>query len=135
LFTLSSYLTSLALVEERRSGIWNRALTAGVKPCHFLLSHIVTGFLIMLLQTLEYIVYAIYVGPNSGQPAHLVLLSLLLLSTGLSGILYGLCVSAFTDSVIVAACFSLVLGFPFLSLSGKFKETNTLHILLKISFS
>lgn len=117
---ISSYLTSLALIDDRRSGIWNRTLTAGATPHQFLASHIVIGTGLMILQALEFIAYAVYVGNESHKWSFILLVSSLIILLGLSGMLYGLCISVLTDSTLVASCFSIVITYPFLSLSGEF---------------
>jgi ABC-2 type transporter len=109
----------MVLVEERRSGIWNRVITAGVKPQHFFFAHLFTGCCLMMLQCLEFIVYSYAVATNRANLSNMLLVSGLLLLTGVGGVLYGLTISAITDSVVVSSCFSLVLGFPFITLSGE----------------
>lgn len=117
---IASYLTSLALIEDRRSGIWNRTLTAGATPHQFLISHLVIGTCLMTLQALEFIAYAIYIGNDSHRWSFILLVSSLIFLLGFAGTLYGLCISVLTDSTLVATYFSIVITYPFLSLSGKF---------------
>jgi ABC-type polysaccharide/polyol phosphate export permease len=119
----------MVLMEERRSGIWNRVITAGVKPQHFFFAHFFTGSCLMLLQCLEFIVYSYAVTTNRDKLSNMLLVSALLLLTGIGGVLYGLTISAITDSVVVSSCFSLILGFPFVNLSGELRIS-----LAKIQF-
>jgi hypothetical protein len=118
------------MVEERRSGIWNRVITAGVKPQHFFFAHLFTGCCLMVLQCIEFIIYSNAVSTNSGKPDNMILVSCLLLLTGTAGVLYGLLISTITDSVVVASCLSLVLGFPWITLSG---EKSYFSLKVKIS--
>jgi hypothetical protein len=119
LFAMSSFITSLRLIEDRRSGIWNRTLSAGGSPLQFLISHMVCGSATMVVQAIEFIVYASFIG-NDGHTLKFILsVSLLIILLGFSGTLFGLCISVFTDSVLVATYISLMLTLPLLSLSGE----------------
>lgn len=121
LFAMSSFITSLRLIEDRRSGIWNRTLSAGGTPLQFLISHLVCGSATMIIQAVEFIIYASFVG-NDGHTLKFILsVSLLICLLGFSGTLFGLCISVFTDSVLVATYISLMLTLPLLSLSGEKK--------------
>lgn len=73
----------------------------------------------MLLQCLEFVIYSYVVATNSEQLDRAIVVIALLLLTGLGGVLYGLLISATTDNVVVASCFSLVLCFPWVTLAGK----------------
>lgn len=116
---ISSYLTSMALIEDRKSGIWNRALTAGAKPNHFLVSHLIIGSVLMIIQAAEFITYAFYVGNDTQRWSFIWLVSSLIILLGFCGTLYGLCISVLTDSNLVATYFSIIVTYPFLSLSGE----------------
>lgn len=124
---ISSYLTSMALIEDRKSGIWNRALTAGAKPNHFLVSHLIIGSLLMIIQAAEFITYAFYVGTDTHRWSFIWLVSSLIVMLGFCGTLYGLCISVLTDSNLVATYFSIIVTYPFLSLSGEFHNQNVLR--------
>lgn len=118
LFAMSSFITSMRLIEDRRSGIWNRTLSAGGTPVQFLISHMVCGSILMIIQATEFIVYAAFIGNDGHTLKFIVSVSMLILLLGFSGTLFGLCISVFTDSVLVATYISLMLTLPLLSLSG-----------------
>lgn len=109
----------MALIEDRRSGIWIRTLTAGATPCQFLISHLIVNTVLMTFQAIEFLIYAIYVGNNSYDWRFILIVSALLLLLGLAATLYGLCISVMTDSSLNATYFSILLTFPFTSLSGE----------------
>lgn len=108
----------MALIEDRRCGIWNRTLAAGAEPYQFVISHLVLGTAVMILQAIEFIIYMIYIGHNDNLK-FFVLVSALIFLLGFSGTLYGLCISVLTDSTLVATYFSILLTFPLISLGGE----------------
>lgn len=116
---LTSYLTSMALIDDRRCGIWHRSLMAGATPFQFFIAHLITGTGLMTLQAVEFTVYAIYIGNNSLRWEFIVPVASLIFFLGLAGCLYGLCISVLTDSTLAATYFSILATYPFLSLSGK----------------
>lgn len=116
-FSVASYLTSLALIEDRLGGVWNRFAVAGVKPYQFLISHLISGSCLMFLQALEFIIFAIYLSFEYSFN-FIMLISLLLILMGLCGVIYGLMISVLTDSTLVSSFASLLALYPFLCLSG-----------------
>lgn len=110
----------MALIEDRRCGIWDRTMAAGATPRQFATSHLITGSAIMILQAIEFICYGLYVGHNHSLGIILLLISLIIV-TGLAGVLYGLCISIGTDSSLVATYFSVLITFPLISVSGECK--------------
>lgn len=115
---MASYLTCMALIEDRRCGIWNRTMAAGATPRQFVISHLITGSSMMILQAVEFICYGIYVGHNNSLII-ILQMSLLIIAMGFSGVLYGLCVSIGTDSSLVATYFSIIIAFPLICISGE----------------
>lgn len=114
-----SYACSLSLIEDRRSGIWNRTLIAGATPYQFLISQLIFGSALMFIQAIEFIIYAMFVGNGEDSLSYFLVVSSLVFLIGISGTLFGLLISVITDSVLVATYLSLVLLFPLLSLGGK----------------
>lgn len=115
---LTSYLTSMALIDDRRCGIWNRSLMAGATPFQFFIAHLITGTALMSLQALEFIVYAVYISNNSLRATFIIPVAALIFLLGEAGCLYGLCISVLTDSTLAANYFSILATYPFLALSG-----------------
>lgn len=112
----------MVLIEDRKGGIYNRTLAAGCKPYQFLVSHLFLGSAIMMLQAIEFIGYAIYVGHDSASLRFIFLVSTLLILIGFSAILYGLCISVVTDSTLVATQCGVMATFPFFALSGELSK-------------
>lgn len=123
LFSVAVYLTSIAMIDDRRSGIWLRALTSGVSPHQFLLSHLIIGTGIMILQSIEFIIYTNLVGEDTGRLSCIVLIPLLIFLVGFSGILFGLCISVVTDSIIMATSCSTIAAYPFILVSGEYMSS------------
>ena len=119
---LTSYLTSMALIDDRRCGIWHRSLMAGATPFQFFIAHLITGGGLMTLQALEFIAYALYIGNNSYRWEFAVPTAGLIFFLGLAGCLYGLCISVLTDSTLAATYFSILATYPFLALSGELQK-------------
>lgn len=117
-FSFASYLTSLSLIEDRIGGVWNRFAVAGVKPHQFLLSHLFSGASLMILQALEFVVYAVYLSFDFSLN-FVLLVSMLLIMMGLAGVLFGLTLSVLTDNTLVASFASLLGIYPFVSMSGE----------------
>lgn len=121
--TFGSLILSMSIGSERVSGNWNRALSVGVKPKHFLLSHLLEGLFIVLLQTFEWFLYlVVFLLPNQSWNT-MVLTFVLLLLCGIYGATYGLLCSIAINSVMgsfVIAQFSI---FPAAYISGeKFQQ-------------
>lgn len=90
------------MIDERRGGFWGRAVVAGVKPSQFLVSHLIEGVSVMLLQFAELSVYIlVFLLPTLSWKATGILL-LLLLTIGFAGVIFGILVSLLSHEVSVA---------------------------------
>lgn len=106
------------MMEDRLGGVWNRFTVAGVKPNQFLISHLSFGSCLMLIQSIEFLGFALYIAFDINLN-YVVMVSLLLVLMGLTGVLYGLILSIITDNTLVSSIGSLLAMYPFLCLSGK----------------
>jgi ABC-type multidrug transport system permease subunit len=90
------------MIDERKSGVWSRAIVAGVKPSQFLVSHLIEGFVIMLVQFIELSVYILcfLLPPLTWKATGLLLL--IFLVTGIAGIVFGVLVSLLAHDVSVS---------------------------------
>ena len=52
-FLLAAILTATSMIDERATGIWSRAIVAGVTPSQFLISHLIEGVAVMMIQFVE----------------------------------------------------------------------------------
>jgi hypothetical protein len=101
-FVLAAIATSSSMIDERKSGVWSRAIVAGVKPSQFLVSHLIEGFVIMLVQFIELSVYILcfLLPPLTWKATGLLLL--IFLTTGIAGIVFGVLISLVAHDVSVA---------------------------------
>lgn len=72
----------------------------------------------MLIQSIEFLGFALYIAFDINLN-YVVMVSLLLVLMGLTGVLYGLILSIITDNTLVSSIGSLLAMYPFLCLSGK----------------
>ena len=87
------------MIQERVSGIRNRAIVAGVKNHQILISHLIEGFIIMFFQVIQTVFYFLtFLFPTLTWKST-VLFVLILFLTGIAGIVFGVFVSVINDSV------------------------------------
>lgn len=86
-------LTALSLVLERKDGLLERSLTAGVKSQEFLSSHIMTQCLVLVVQEAFMLAFTfgVFKIPSVGSLYYVVALTTL---QGIGGIMFGLLISA-----------------------------------------
>lgn len=121
-FTLASYITSISIITEKLDGTWNRTLVAGAKPYHFVLSHLIEGSIIMFIQFLEYVCYLlIFLSTNLTWNSGIIL-SIILLLIGMSGLVFGLLLSIVTHSVMASLMISQIFVYPVSFISGEFSK-------------
>lgn len=118
IFFLAMALTGEIFIVEKRDGLLDRSWIAGVLPSEVLLSHVVTQFLTLAGQsaiTLFFILYVFSI-PCQGPILWLTCLTLL---QGVSGMCYGLLISALFDDMAASMQFCIGSFYPSLLLSGK----------------
>lgn len=109
------------MTTERLSGTWNRSLVAGAKPVHFLLSHLVEGAMILMIQFIEYLIYLnFFLTPAPLTLNGTILLSTLLLLNGIAGLTFGLLLSIAMKTTMAAFAAAQFLVFPVTYVSGEF---------------
>ncbi|XP_057380008.1 ABC transporter G family member 20-like [Daphnia carinata] len=110
-------LTAGVFISERKEGLLDRSLVAGVQMTEILLAHLVNQFTVLLGQTaLVFLcMLTVFSIPCQG---NLVLAVFITLLQGLCGMSYGLLVSSLCDSEISAIHLSLGSFYPTLLLSG-----------------
>eukprot|EP00455_Lapot_gusevi_P020080 TRINITY_DN2134_c0_g1_i6.p1 TRINITY_DN2134_c0_g1~~TRINITY_DN2134_c0_g1_i6.p1 ORF type:complete len:387 (-),score=60.09 TRINITY_DN2134_c0_g1_i6:99-1259(-) len=116
-FAQSIGLTALAFVLEKKEGTLDRCWSSGVRPSEVMVSHVVTQFFILLVQIGLLLFFALYIFslPMNGNLGIVLLLTMLL---GMSGMLYGLVISAICNKEQEAIQMSLGSFFPVMLLSG-----------------
>lgn len=86
---------------------------------HFFWAHFLEGLVIMMLQFLEYLCYTIFFLQTTLTLNSSVLLSLLLLFTGLTGLTFGLLLSVVMETVMQAYMVAQFFIYPTSFISGE----------------
>lgn len=115
---MASYVTATSMIEERVGGIWARTLVAGGSPLHFLLSHMLEGLLILLIQFIEFAIYTVFVFSSSLSAKAALLLSALLLLSGLTGLFFGLLLSVIMNTTLGSLTIGQFFVYPSAFISG-----------------
>lgn len=119
-FTLASFLSSISMISERSDGTWNRVLAAGVKPTHFLVSHLIEGLVIIIFQFFDWITYVVFFLSTQQTLNSICLLALLLLMTGIAGLCLGLLSSVIMQTVMESLIVTLHFLHPLSFISGNY---------------
>ena len=118
-FFASIATAALTLVLERKDGLLERSLVTGVNPNEYILSHVITQTVVVILQTFSVLLIAFFIFeiPNVGS---VFWISVLIVMQGVCGMSYGVLISAIAkeESFTLAACMGSM--FPQFLLSGKF---------------
>lgn len=116
-YIMATGLTSLAFIIERRDGLYDRTLAAGVGHVQMLLSHSIVQLVVMIVQIslVVFFTFVIYKVPTNGP---FIWVFLLLLLQGLAGMSFGLMVSAICKEENTAIMMILGTFYPNLLLAG-----------------
>lgn len=116
-FLAAVALTALAFVMERKEGLLERSLVAGVTSYEFLLSHVLTQLCVLAVQIILLLIFTFLVFeiPSEGPFIWVILLTLL---QGSCGMAFGLMISALCKEENSATMLALGSFYPNLLLSG-----------------
>ncbi|XP_077585935.1 ABC transporter G family member 20 [Stigmatopora nigra] len=116
-FYLALGLTALSFVLERKEGLLDRCWVAGVSSLETMLAHLFSQLLVISVQIFLMLLFVLLVFkmPNEGS---LVLIVLLIVLQGISGISFGLVISAAIDDEQNANQAALGIFYPNLIMSG-----------------
>ncbi|XP_061141516.1 ABC transporter G family member 23 isoform X1 [Syngnathus typhle] len=116
-FYLALGLTALSFVLERKEGLLDRCWVAGVSSMETMLAHLFSQLLVISVQIILMLLFVLLVFkmPNEGS---LVLIVLLIILQGITGISFGLVISAAIDDEQNANQAALGLFYPNLIMSG-----------------
>jgi len=116
-YIMATGLTALAFILERRDGLFERSLVAGVDTFQILMAHALTQIIVMVVQILLVLVFTFLVFdiPSRGP---FIWVILLLLLQGMTGMAFGLVVSATCHQENTAVMMILGTFYPNLILSG-----------------
>lgn len=89
MFFFPMIMSLSVFIDDRSEGIWDRVLAAGVKPTEFLLAHIITQSVIMIIQCsgIIFLAAVVFGIENHGCSFTAILLLLLI---GFLGICHGM---------------------------------------------
>ncbi|XP_022701989.1 ABC transporter G family member 20-like isoform X5 [Varroa jacobsoni] len=110
-------LTAISIIMETREGTMERCWVAGVRPFEVVVSHVYSQFCVMVVQValLLLFIFLVFQIPLEGS---LLLVILLTLLQGLSGMTYGLVISSICGDEQSAMMLALGTFYPNLLLSG-----------------
>ncbi|XP_041866452.1 ABC transporter G family member 20 isoform X2 [Melanotaenia boesemani] len=116
-FYLAVGLTALSFVLERKEGLLDRCWVAGVSSMETMLAHLFSQLLVISVQIILMLLFILLVfkNPNEGS---LVLVIVLIVLQGITGISFGLVISAGIDDEQSANQAALGIFYPNLILSG-----------------
>ena len=116
-FLAAVALTALAFVMERKEGLLERSLVAGVTSLEFLLSHVLTQLLVLAVQICLLLIFTFCVFHISSEGPFIWVILLTALQ-GVCGMSYGLMISALCKEENSATMLALGSFYPNLLLSG-----------------
>ncbi|KAA0191544.1 hypothetical protein HAZT_HAZT004598, partial [Hyalella azteca] len=116
-YFMAMSLTSVAFVIEKKEGLYNRALVAGVNNLEIMLAHLVTQLAVLIIQVAIILVFmfAVFNIPCEGSMSLVILLSLL---QGLCGMTFGYFISVSVEDEMTAFQAAMGVFYPILLLSG-----------------
>jgi len=116
-YIMATGLTALAFIIERRDGLFDRSLVAGVETLQILIAHALVQIFVMIIQIILvlFFTFLVFDIPSRGP---FILVILLLLLQGATGMAFGLVVSAMCQQENTAVMMILGTFYPNLILSG-----------------
>lgn len=118
-FGISIGLTAVNLIKERKEGLIDRTWVAGVNVTEIIIAQVVTQFFILLVQISLVVVVIVYgFKIYNKHTNNLGLIGLLAMLEGLTGMAYGLVISAICNDETSAIQFAIGSFYPAIVLSG-----------------
>ncbi|KAB0795299.1 hypothetical protein PPYR_12138 [Photinus pyralis] len=131
IFFLSVALTAGAMLIQRNQGSIERAMVSGVTPIELLITHIITQFVLMMVQLTIVLVWSFVIFELTLNGSVL-LVTLLSILTGFCGMCFGFAISCGVDSERMATYTALGSLFPLVMLSGIVWPIEGMHYLLQL---
>lgn len=124
-------LTTGAMLIERNEGILERSLVIGVTGIELLLAHVISQFVVMVIQTTIVVIFIFYVFNVTivGPIGWVIVLTLL---TGLCGMCFGFVISCVCDTERTATYLALGSFLPIIMLCGIVWPIEAMHKVLRI---
>jgi len=132
-YIMATGLTSLAFIIERRDGLFERSLVAGVDTMQILFSHALVQISVMSIQILLVLIFTFLVFdiPSRGP---FILVILLLVFQGATGMAFGMTPSCANTPHLIELSLSLSLSSTGLVVSAICKQENTAVMMILGSF-
>lgn len=112
-------LTITSFITDRREGFWNRTLLAGVHFREMLLAQSLVYSLIIVILSIEGVVYFGIVYHTTNYLSFITAIGLLI-TTGLCGMFFGICLSTICGNMMAANMLSLALMLSIMAIVGAF---------------
>ncbi|XP_027200085.2 ABC transporter G family member 20-like [Dermatophagoides pteronyssinus] len=112
-------LTALSLVLERKDGLLERSLVAGVNSFEFLISHIMTQTIVLSIQEVFMLATTFYIFKVPSRGPMIWVFSLTFFQ-GVAGVMFGLFISSLCADEVSAAMLGMGSFFPTIMLGGIF---------------
>nr|CAD7257242.1 unnamed protein product [Timema shepardi] len=130
IFFLGVALTVGTLIYERREGLLDRTIVAGVTPLEIMVSHVITQFVLMSAQSILLLTFTIFVFQVECEGSMFWVAALTVLQ-GMSGMCFGFAISTFCE--IESTAFQMAMGsfYPALLLSGTIWPLEGMHVALQ----
>ncbi|KAF2899985.1 hypothetical protein ILUMI_06201 [Ignelater luminosus] len=123
-------LTGLAMLLERKEGIFERLLITGVNEIEMLISHGLCQFVVMVMQSIGTLVSLFVLFDITNQGSFVLLVSFTLLS-GLFGMCLGICISCIFSSEVPALFAALGSFLPMILSCGIIWPVEGMHYLIR----
>lgn len=117
LFYTSAGITIAIFTNDRKNGVWNRTLLAGVNITELMISHISVESLILLIQLFEVVVLSRFVF-KAEKEGNYMLVAALFGFLGFAGMCFGMTVSCFSESLMQSNLLITGMAQPMMILSG-----------------
>ncbi|KAK4876455.1 hypothetical protein RN001_012877 [Aquatica leii] len=130
IFFLAVALTSGAMLIERNEGSLERCLVIGISGVELLTSHVITQFVVMLIQSVMVMIFAFAVFEMT-LTGSVALVTILTLLTGFCGMCYGFVISCVCDSERIATYIAMGSFLPTVMLCGIIWPSEGMHHMLQ----
>lgn len=115
---MGTTMTSTIIISDRMEGVWDRSIVAGVTTIEIMLTHLITQFVLILLQVVEvfFIFFVIFKFEYIGSLWSAIFITIL---QGLAGMCFGFWISVISENHNLANMASTGSFYPMIVLCGK----------------
>lgn len=131
IFNSAAGLTIASIVYERKEGLWNRTLLAGVSTLEVMTAHVIINVTILLIQLLEILVLMYLIFDTNSQGSYSIV-CLMMALVGCTGLFFGLFVSCVSTEILQTHLLMTGITQPITVLSGMFWPVEGMPLVLRI---